>query len=84
LITNTLPLNAVYISGGTLNGSTLSWSVGNLTPNASTQVSFVITATTTVINSDYRVSADGGHSAIGNWIAVIIDPQQVFLPTVRK
>ena len=58
--------------------------MGNLTPNASTQVSFVITATTTVINSDYRVSADGGHNAIGPGLAVIVDPQLVFLPTVRK
>lgn len=84
LITNTLPLNAVYVSGGTLNGDTLSWSVGNLAPNVSTHVSFVITATVTVINNDYRVSADGGHNAIGSWLAVIIDPQQVFLPSVRK
>jgi uncharacterized repeat protein (TIGR01451 family) len=84
LITNTLPLNAVYVSGGTLNGAILSWSVGDLTPNASTQVSFIITSTTTVINADYRASATGGYSAIGSWLAVIIDPKQVFLPTVRK
>jgi uncharacterized repeat protein (TIGR01451 family) len=84
LITNTLPLDAAYISGGTLNGSTLSWAAGNLTPNASTQVSFIVTATTTVINADYRASATGGYSAIGPWLAVIVDPQQVFLPTVRK
>ncbi len=84
LITNTLPLNAVHVSGGTLNGSTLSWTAGNLTPNASTQVSFVITSTTTVINADYRANATGGYSAIGPWLAVIVDPLQVFLPTVRK
>jgi uncharacterized repeat protein (TIGR01451 family) len=84
LITDTLPANAFYVSGGTLNGGVISWNAGNLAPNASTQVSFVITATTTVINDDYRVSANGGHTAIGNWIAVIIDPQQVFLPLINK
>ena len=84
VITNTLPANAVHISGGTLNGRLLSWNTSNLAPNASTQVSFVVTATTTVINADYRVSATGGYSAIGPWLAVIVDPQQVFLPAVRR
>jgi hypothetical protein len=58
--------------------------VGHLAPNASTQVSFVVTATETVINADYRASSTGGYSAIGPWLAVIVDPLQVFLPTVRK
>ncbi len=84
LITNVLPLNAVYVNGGTLNGKTLSWPVGILAPSANTQVSFVITATATIINNDYRISAAGGYSAIGPWLAVIIDPQQVFLPFVRR
>ena len=84
LITNTLPIHAVYVSGGTLNGNTLSWAVDDVTPNASAQVSFVVTSTTTVINAAYRVSAAGGHSAIGPWLAVIVDPLHVFLPTVRK
>ena len=84
LVTNTLPVNAFYVSGGTLNSGVISWNAGNLAPNSSTQVSFVVTATTTVINNDYRVSASGGHSAIGTTIAVIIDPQQVYLPLVRR
>jgi uncharacterized repeat protein (TIGR01451 family) len=84
LITNTLPANAFYVSGGSLNSGVISWNAGNVAPNASAQVSFIVTATTTVINNDYRASADGGHKAIGSWIAVIIDPQQVYLPLVRK
>jgi uncharacterized repeat protein (TIGR01451 family) len=84
LITNTLPLNAHYVSGGTLSGGVISWNVGNLAPQASAPVSFVVTATTTIINNDYRVSASGGHYAIGSGIAVIIDPQQVFLPLIKK
>lgn len=37
-----------------------------------------------MINNDYRVSAAGGHRAIGSTIAVIIDPQQVYLPLLRR
>jgi uncharacterized repeat protein (TIGR01451 family) len=84
VITNTLPANAFYVSGGSLSSGVISWNAGNLAWNASTQVSFVVTATTTVINDDYRVGANGGYSAIGPWLTVIIDPQQVFLPAVRK
>jgi uncharacterized repeat protein (TIGR01451 family) len=84
IVTNTLPSNVSYVSGGTPAGNVLSWTVGSLGPNASTQVSFVVTATTTVINDDYRASASGGYSAIGSWIAVLIDPLQVYLPIVRQ
>ncbi len=84
LITNTLPVNAFYVSGGTHNSGMISWNAGDLAPNSSAQVSFIVTATTTVINNDYRASASGGYSAKGNWIAVIIDPQQVFLPLATK
>ena len=83
-ITNTLPANASYVSGGSLNSGVITWYVGNLAARASTQVNFVVTATMTVIDNDYRVSASGGYSASGSGIAVIIDPQQVFLPFVRK
>ncbi len=83
-VTNTLPSNASYVSGGTQVGNVISWTVGNLAPNASTQVSFVVIATTTVINDDYRADASGGYSAIGSWIAVIIDPLQVYLPVLCR
>jgi len=84
LITNTLPINASYVSGGTHSGNLLSWTVGSLAANSNTAVSFVITTTTTVLNQDYRVSANGCQHAVGNWFAIIPDPQQVFLPSVRK
>jgi uncharacterized repeat protein (TIGR01451 family) len=84
VVTSTLPSNAFYVSGGTQVGDVISWTVGNLAPNASVQVSYLITATTTVISNDYRVSATGGYSAIGNWIAVIIDPWQTYLPLIRR
>jgi uncharacterized repeat protein (TIGR01451 family) len=84
LITNTLPSGAAYISGGTRVGNVIRWTASSLAPNASVQVSFVVTATTTVINNDYRVSASGEHSAVGVWIAVMVDPKQVYLPAIRR
>jgi uncharacterized repeat protein (TIGR01451 family) len=83
-ITNTLPANAFYVSGGSLDSGIISWSAGSLAPSTGMSVSFVVTATTTVINTDYRASASGGHQAIGSTIAVIIDPQQMYLPLVRR
>jgi uncharacterized repeat protein (TIGR01451 family) len=84
LITNTLPIEASYIGGGTRVGNVVSWTLASLAANSSTAVSFVITTTATALNQDYRVSANGCQNAAGNWFAIIPDPLQVFLPTVRK
>lgn len=58
LITDTLPASAHYVSGGTLNGNEVSWSLPLLGVGQGTAVSFVVTATTTITNSDYGVIAD--------------------------
>ncbi|MBI5565309.1 MAG: DUF11 domain-containing protein, partial [Chloroflexi bacterium] len=84
LVTNTLPLNAIYISGGTRVGQVVSWTLGSLAPSASATVNYVVTATATLINSDYRVSAAGGHSAIGGLIVTLIDPLHIYLPLLRR
>jgi uncharacterized repeat protein (TIGR01451 family) len=84
LITNTLPIGASYISGGTRVGNTVSWTLGSLAPSASATVSYIVTATTTLINGDYRVSATGGYSAIGGAFVTLIDPLQVYLPLLRR
>lgn len=84
LITNTLPISAFYISGGTRVGNVVSWTLGSLPPSASVTFSHVITAASTLVNRDYRVSATGGHSAIGGPIVTFIDPQQVYLPLLRR
>jgi uncharacterized repeat protein (TIGR01451 family) len=83
-ITNTLPLSASYLSGGTRVGDVLSWTVSSLAASNSVTVSFVVTTTTTAINQDYRVSANGCVNAVGNWYAIIPDPQQVYLPLIRR
>jgi uncharacterized repeat protein (TIGR01451 family) len=84
LITNTLPLGASYLSGGARMGDVLSWTVSSLAAGNSVAVNFVITTTATAINQDYGVSANGCLYAVGNWFAIIPDPQQIFLPLVRR
>lgn len=84
LITNTLPISAFYISGGTHVGQVVSWTLGSLAPSASATFSHVVTTTTTLINGAYRVSATGGYNAVGGPVVTFIDPQQVYLPLLRR
>jgi len=72
LITDTLPSGASYVSGGSLNGNVVSWAVASLEASNSTMVQFAVTATQTITNSDYRVSADDGYSATGGMSVVTI------------
>lgn len=68
VITDTLPANANYVSGGTGVGNVISWTVPSLAANGGvTQTSFIVTSTQTqtITNSDYAVRADGGVSAVG-------------------
>jgi uncharacterized repeat protein (TIGR01451 family) len=66
VITDSIPTGAFYVSGGTEAGGVVSWAVPSLAAGGgSVQVSFVVTGTRTVVNADYRVSADGGFSAVG-------------------
>jgi RHS repeat-associated protein/uncharacterized repeat protein (TIGR01451 family) len=70
VITDAIPAGADYNSGGTRVGDVVSWTFGLLPNTASTQFSFVVTATGTITNSDYRVTAGGGISATGQVAAV--------------
>jgi uncharacterized repeat protein (TIGR01451 family) len=66
VITDTIPDGAFYVNGGVRSGGVVSWTVLSLAANgASTQVTFVVTATQTITNSDYQVTATGGYSATG-------------------
>ena len=66
IISDTLPVGASYIGGGTLAGNVVTWSVPSLAANGGVTITqFTVTATQTIINSDYRVTADGGVGAIG-------------------
>ncbi|MCL4302969.1 MAG: PKD domain-containing protein [Anaerolineae bacterium] len=65
VITDAVPAGAVYVSGGSAANGVVSWVVPTLAGGAAVQASFAVTATTTITNSDYRVSASGGVSASG-------------------
>jgi uncharacterized repeat protein (TIGR01451 family) len=65
VITDAIPSGAGYVSGGTQVGEVVSWTFSLLPDTASTPFSFIVTATRTITNSNYRVTADGGISATG-------------------
>ncbi len=65
LISDDLPANSYYVSGGSLVGNTVSWAVSDLSPDSATSVTFVVTATQTITNEVYGVTADGGINVVG-------------------
>jgi uncharacterized repeat protein (TIGR01451 family) len=66
VVTDAVPLNATYISGGSLSGGVVSWpTIGSLSAGGSAQVTFVVNACQAVANNSYRVSGAGGISAVG-------------------
>lgn len=70
LITDTIPLLASYIAGGTRNGNQVYWHVATLATGATITNTFVVMATQTITNSDYGVRAGGGLSAKGTTAVV--------------
>jgi len=51
-----IPAGAAYVGGGMSDGQVVSWTVASLR-RKTTSRQFVVTATQTITNSDYRVSA---------------------------
>jgi uncharacterized repeat protein (TIGR01451 family) len=86
LILDRIPAGAHYVSGGSLNLPFVSWEVGELAPYSGiVSVHFVVTATETIINSDYRVSATGGYTATGSVPVVTVALQHsTYLPVVLR
>jgi uncharacterized repeat protein (TIGR01451 family) len=90
VITDVIPAHAYYITGGTCVGGVISWSVDSLGAfNGTTQVTFSVTATQVITNSDYRVSVDGGYSATGSIpISTVIQPVEsgtsLYLPLILR
>jgi len=70
VISDVLPAGASYLSGGTLNGNVVNWSLSSLGVNTSTLVTFAVTAATTITNSDYSLTANGGLAVTGQNIVV--------------
>lgn len=72
VITDVLPAGANYVSGGTPAEAAVNWTIDTLAPGASTTLQLIVTATETITNSEYRVSADGGLAAAGQAAVVTL------------
>ncbi len=86
VITDMIPTYADYITGGIKIGNVVSWTVPNLLGSGVwTQSTFVVTATQTITNSDYRVRASGGYSATGSVdvVTIITDASIIGLSAVN-
>ncbi|MEZ4644464.1 MAG: PQQ-dependent sugar dehydrogenase [Chloroflexota bacterium] len=65
VVSDSLPEGASYVSGGSLNGSTVSWNIPSLAAKTSLTLQFVVTTTATItnrqlpINSRRRLFSDG-------------------------
>lgn len=87
VITDALPVNATYISGGTLTGNNVvSWTVPSMLFGSSLTRTFIVTASQTITNNSYMVRADGDVSASGEVTVTttINEPNQVYLPVILK
>jgi uncharacterized repeat protein (TIGR01451 family) len=88
VITDVIPLNATYVSGGILDGNAVTWELLYLEPDKSAQVSFSVKAYTTITNDTFGVSADIGVSALGeNSITTLINAgngNKLFLPFLKR
>jgi subtilisin len=86
-ISDTLPPGATYVSGGSYNGSQVSWTIPTLPGYGfASQVTAVVTANDTISNSVYGVTAAGGYSAVGQETAVtrLVDAQVRLTPLLTE
>jgi uncharacterized repeat protein (TIGR01451 family) len=75
IISDTIPTNATYLSGGTRNGNVVTWSVAALAANSAVTKTFIVTATTTVTNTNYQAAADDNVFALGqNQVVTVVSP----------
>ncbi len=82
-VTDVVPTGATYVSGGTLSGNLVSWTVPSLAASGGTQqLSFVVTAEGGLANWDYRAACAGCVSAVGLEI-IFTNPHIYYLPIVR-
>ena len=78
VLTNTLPLDALYISGGdgAPTNQVVRWSIPTLAADSSITVQLVVNAQQSLVNSDYRVTTKEGPTARGRAVVVtLVDGQ---------
>jgi uncharacterized repeat protein (TIGR01451 family) len=85
VLTDIIPAGAVYLSGGTLNGSVVSWTIPSLTSGQTISRQFAVTAASTITNSDFQVTAVENYTATG-LLPVVTHPvtDRSYLPLFRK
>jgi RHS repeat-associated protein/uncharacterized repeat protein (TIGR01451 family) len=64
VVSDAIPPGAGYVSGGARDGDVVRWAVPSLPGLSTAQVDFVVTATATITNSEYAVSAAGGQGVL--------------------
>jgi uncharacterized repeat protein (TIGR01451 family) len=89
VISDTIPAGATYVGGGNKSGNTVTWLVNSLAPDESVEVSFVVTASAMITNSDYRVTAEDNVSAVGQeavttMVAAEVSSTNIYLPVLFK
>lgn len=86
VISDTVPVGASYISGGNYSGGVVTWNAATLAAQGQLQVQFVVTATQTIINDTFSVTADEA-SATGtsSVTTTILNPaDSIYLPLIRR
>ncbi|MEM7029010.1 MAG: chitobiase/beta-hexosaminidase C-terminal domain-containing protein [Chloroflexota bacterium] len=63
-----VPFGATYIRGGILSNNSVSWDIETLLPQTSIRVTFTVTASQSIVNDTYQVTADGGYQTVGTSI----------------
>ena len=86
VVTDRIPAGAAYLpgSGGTRVGDVVSWTLPSLASGGSVTGTFAVTASDTIRNDDYRVSADGGYSAAGRAVYTILARACVHVPILFR
>lgn len=88
LISDTLPAGATYLGSshsGQLVGSTVRWSLPSLGSGDGFSVQLVVSATKTLRNERFIVTAQGGYWSMGaEPVITIVDPLFVYLPLAQE
>jgi uncharacterized repeat protein (TIGR01451 family) len=84
VITDVIPVGAHYVSGGTKIGNVVRWTVPSLAANSGvTKTTFVVTATGTIINSNYGAQDQEGHTVKGDITVTTVVRRRLYLPIIK-
>jgi uncharacterized repeat protein (TIGR01451 family) len=84
VVTDVIPAGATYVSGGTLEGNVVSWTILNLPGNGTAvPVSFAVAATQPVVNFTYSATCPGCIPATGSE-AIYTNGSKSYLSVIRK